>query len=72
MVNNLYPIFLLVEGTTQGVTGGVTPPVLITLWDLKSSVLGWKDDNQEVVVEVIKSSSYGACPKREEIYGRNE
>jgi len=26
-------------------------------------VLGWKEDNQEVIVEVIKSSSYGVCPK---------
>ncbi len=26
-------------------------------------VLSWKEDNQEVIVEVIKSSSYGVCPK---------
>lgn len=27
------------------------------------SVLGWKEDKSEVVVEVMKTLSYGVCPK---------
>ena len=37
--------------------------IQISLGLKEFSVLGWKEDNQAVIVEVIKSSSYGVCPK---------
>ncbi|MEO0107348.1 MAG: hypothetical protein ABIL46_08475, partial [candidate division WOR-3 bacterium] len=37
--------------------------IQISLGLQEFSVLDWKEDNQGVIVEVMKTLSYGVCPK---------